>query len=67
MIKSPNSIDMNDPYYLEKMDNMNKNMMNYKNSIETEEETNNNSNFIYNNRSPNLVSNTENIMGRNEN
>ena len=66
MIKSPNRIDMNSPYCLEKMDNMNQNMMNYKNSIETEEETNNNSNFIYNNRSPNLVSNTENIMGRNE-
>ncbi len=66
MIKSPNRIDMNDPYCLEPMENMNHNMMNYKNSIETEEETNNNSNFMYNNGSPNLVSNTQNIMQRNE-
>ena len=28
MIKSPNRIDMNDPYCSETMDNMNQNMMN---------------------------------------
>ena len=66
MIKSPNRLDMKGLYCSETMDNMNQNLMNYKNSIETEEETNNNSNFIYNNGSPNLVSNTQNIIQRNE-
>ena len=66
MIKSPNRIDMNGRNFSETNDNMNQNMMNYKNSIETEEETNNDSNFIYNNRNPNLISNTQNIIGRNE-
>lgn len=65
MIKSPKGIDMNDPYYLEMMDNINKNMKSYKNSIETEEDPNND-NIIYNNRNPNLVSNTQNIMRQNE-
>ena len=69
MIQSPKYNGMNDPYCLEEMDNINQNMLNYKNSIETEEEQNNISNFsnfIYNNRNPNLVSNTQNIMGQNE-
>jgi len=69
MIQSPKYNGMNDPYCLEEMDNINQNMLNYKNSIETEEEQNNISNFsnfIYNNRNPNLVSNTQKIMGQNE-
>jgi len=69
MIQSPKYNGMNDPYCLEEMDNINQNMLNYKNSIEIEEEQNNISNFsnfIYNNRNPNLVSNTQKIMGQNE-